>query len=293
MGNVMLIDTDKIDKNTNVKHIWFSGGEPHIDLPELASTNVYVYAHLRKPEDVIKLTALLSAIHYRGGKAELILPYLPGARQDRVQDGYAFTAEMYAVILQGFVETIACVDPHSEAALETYNESVSTAALPFSTFIGDLIPDSPDIIIAPDKGAVFRAKEIGKALGCETIAFCTKERDPATGNLSGFSVPDLQSALKGQGGSTPHILIADDICDGGGTFIGICTEIRKQFPSAQIDLYVTHGIFSKGMVDLFEQIRIIYTTDSFYNGPSGAVNDHNGIYSIALEKYFLANRLDF
>ena len=41
------------------------------------------------------------------------------------------------------------------------------------------------------------------------------------------------------------ILIVDDICDGGMTFIKVA-EVLKNFGTKQIDLAVSHGLFSKG-----------------------------------------------
>ena len=57
-----------------------------------------------------------------------------------------------------------------------------------------------------------------------------------------------------------YFLLVDDICDGGGTFIGLANEC---FPSwADYDLYVTHGIFSKGTDILFDAFVNVITTDS-------------------------------
>lgn len=282
----MIIDTDKISDSSEIKHIWFPGGEAHIDLPELNSKIVHVHARVRNAGDVIKLTALLSAINYRGGTAFLFMPYLPGARQDRVQAGFAFTCEMYAAIFGCFVEHITCVDPHSEKALNSYNEFVDTTSIPLKNFIQALIPSHRyDMVLAPDKGAVDRAMAVAAALSVEQLQFCTKERDAATGKLAGFSVPKMDFNTP-----FPKILIVDDICDGGGTFIGITEEIRKQYPSAEIDLYVTHGIFSKGFNVLFEYIRNIYTTDSFYEGLSVSVGDgYNTIAVLNLIDYYLEN----
>jgi ribose-phosphate pyrophosphokinase len=52
----------------------------------------------------------------------------------------------------------------------------------------------------------------------------------------------------------------DDICDGGGTFIGLAA-LLKSHNAGHIVLIVSHGIFSKGF-DL-AHIDAIYTTNSF------------------------------
>jgi len=59
-----------------------------------------------------------------------------------------------------------------------------------------------------------------------------------------------------------NFLIVDDICDGGGTFIGLGEAIKKINPSAKLELFVTHGFFTKGLDKLLKLYDTIYTTDS-------------------------------
>jgi len=57
-------------------------------------------------------------------------------------------------------------------------------------------------------------------------------------------------------------IIVDDICDGGGTFIGLAEELRRR-NAASLYLYVTHGIFSKDAdVKLLDHFAKVYTTNS-------------------------------
>jgi len=78
------------------------------------------------------------------------------------------------------------------------------------------------------------------------------------------------------------IIIIDDICDGGGTFINIAKEINNEFKRFQnrqgkIYLIVTHGIFSKGFDELKQYFDGIYCTNSYseYNPyPNGLLNRH-------------------
>lgn len=54
--------------------------------------------------------------------------------------------------------------------------------------------------------------------------------------------------------------IVDDICDGGGTFIGTAAMLKSK-GAAKVVLIVSHGIFSKG--ERLEGIDEIFSTDSF------------------------------
>jgi ribose-phosphate pyrophosphokinase len=59
-----------------------------------------------------------------------------------------------------------------------------------------------------------------------------------------------------------HVIIVDDICDGGRTFIELA-KVLKSNKVKNITLFVTHGIFSKGVDALFENgIDNIITTDT-------------------------------
>jgi ribose-phosphate pyrophosphokinase len=94
----------------------------------------------------------------------------------------------------------------------------------------------------------------------ENIIQGNKKRDPETGGLSGF---DYEGDVKGK-----NLLIVDDIADGSGTFIGLAQKLLEG-GAKEVRLYVTHGIFSKGVDFLLNNgISHIYTTDTYYRGES-------------------------
>jgi ribose-phosphate pyrophosphokinase len=194
---------------------------------------------------------LHDAIQTKGGKVEnLILPYVPGARQDRVNPtgDILFTAwsvgEM--ISLRAFSRVVV-LDPHSPVTMESIMNSVE---YPLED-IARRVPRVYDAVIAPDKGAKDRAERFALGLGGLPVVYGSKNRDVATGRLSGFSV-EVEEGKR--------YLVADDICDGGGTFVGLGEKIREQ--GATADLFVSHGIFSKGTHALKEIYNKIYTTDS-------------------------------
>ena len=110
-------------------------------------------------------------------------------------------------------------------------------------------------LISPDAGALKKIHKLSTALGGVPVVVCDKERDVRTGALTGFRV--FANELAGR-----HCLIVDDICDGGGTFVGLAAELRKLNP-ASVSLAVSHGIFSKGLAPLTSALAQVYTTDSF------------------------------
>jgi len=55
--------------------------------------------------------------------------------------------------------------------------------------------------------------------------------------------------------------VVDDICDGGGTFIGLADLLDER--AMRADLYVTHGLFSQGTEKLVQRYsEHVICTDS-------------------------------
>lgn len=204
--------------------------------------------------------SVVDAVHASGGKiSRLILPYIPGARQDRVNPtgDVGFMLNTVARLINSYeFDTVLVADPHSpKAALKIRN----LTEFPLSSIYAHIWRGYYEVI-APDKGAQDRAAIAAGAISREQFRetgtgkgylFGEKVRDVSTGKLSGFEV----TVEEGH-----HYVVVDDICDGGGTFLGLGEKIREQ--GAYADLFVTHGIFSKGTNELKKLYKNIYTTNT-------------------------------
>jgi ribose-phosphate pyrophosphokinase len=190
----------------------------------------------------------------RGGQPPaLILPNVPGARQDRLNNegDYLFTVKSVAkMINERKFPWVTILDPHSDVAPALIERCRVKHISDF--FPHPLVPY--DFVIAPDAGAEKRAGRVAKLLSVPLLR-AWKERDLATGEITGFG---MEEAPTGSGRGTA--LVVDDICDGGGTFNGLAPVLNKNDLDA--DLFVTHGIFSKGLEELGSNYRRIITTDS-------------------------------
>lgn len=258
------IDTDSYS-NCGIEVFQFPGGEWHANVPRWRTKIVHIFAKIRTWDDMGKLLVVGSALSSQGVDIHVFAPYLSGARQDRNPHGMTpLTSAMYGKLFGTFATSVTCVDIHSSAAREAFADGFGfqPRVMPAAPMLEFLIKDKPDAVIAPDKGSVERANAAADYLQCQVIQ-CDKKRDFETGKLSGFMVPaHVRDSYK----PDARFLIVDDICDGGGTFIGLLEEFRKLMPDAPVDLYVTHGIFSKGL-DPLHQFDNIYTTNSFYQPP--------------------------
>jgi ribose-phosphate pyrophosphokinase len=195
-------------------------------------------------------------------KMVVVFPYFPGARADR---GTPFGLQMYADFI-GFLCTnqVIFFDPHSPetlAQMEHQTTRKTTAVYPAQLFtkahIGKVFEPYTGII-APDKGAVDRANAVAEVLEVPLYT-AEKTRDFVTGKLSGFKLDGLPR--------DGRYLIVDDICDRGGTFKGLATAL--DLPPSQLDLYVSHGVFSHDAVsELPNFFGHVYTTNSYNPGRS-------------------------
>ena len=112
------------------------------------------------------------------------------------------------------------------------------------------------ILISPDAGALKKIYKAADSIGYKgDIITCSKSRDE-NGNLSKIKIPYSPE------NNHKDVIIIDDICDGGATFINIAKELKDNGWSGKIYLIITHGIFSKGLKELAKYFNGIYTTDS-------------------------------
>lgn len=231
---------------------------PHFKLEtyEREFDEVTIEIAIKSPNDLFLVLIVNNVLRSAGYKnITLDIRYLMGARMDRAIDwSQPFTLQVIAGLINGAgFSRVRMLDVHSETATRLIRNSINV--LPYDVVAQVVATLGIPIIVCPDKGAVERVDKLTPMID---RLYCRKERDPKTGDLSGFTITDtfyLRSARR-----TKDVLIVDDICDGGNTFIGLSRELRRA-GATKIYLFITHAIMSKGLV--LEGIDKIYTTDSF------------------------------
>lgn len=260
-----------LGESNAVEHeqLFFSGGEPHIKIRTMPfRTHINVTTRLNSMNDLGMLMVAMDAIHRHASapyETSLVVPYFPGARQDRAQPGTALTAKVFAdaVNNMGF-SSVLIFDPHSDVVRALINNCKTYSNHKLVRKVVERIFEKYEQkqvfnLIVPDAGAAKKAFDLYAVLsrsGGYNMVQCLKHRDPETGELTKFEVMG-NNLIPGQPG-----IIVDDICDGGGTFLGLADVLQKQGIN---DLYlvVSHGIFSRGFSQLQKYFKGIYTTDSF------------------------------
>lgn len=236
----------------------FSGGEPHIKIkPDFdVSETVTITHRINSFNDFGLLLLAVDALKRMEVKLiNVFIPYFPAARQDRVMiAGEPLSVKVYADILNSLkLNKITVFDAHSEVTSALLD---NCEVIPNHDFIAEVLKKiGNDVkLISPDGGALKKIYKVSEYLGGIDVVECSKSRDVKTGKLSGFKVYD--DDLQGMG-----CLIVDDICDGGGTFIGLAEELKKK-NAGKLYLAVSHGIFNKGFESM-KAFEKIFTTDSF------------------------------
>lgn len=237
----------------------FSGGERHITLPDDLPQKVYVGAVLKDSDGIMDLLLVGNALRRSGRSIErLVIPYLPYARQDRVCNaGEAHSLEVMAQLINSLqAEEVVIVDAHStvaEALIQNY-EGIDLVHIFQSTWENSNFAKEYDVLIAPDAGAEKKVFKLAQHYGLP-VEVARKVRDTKTGDIV-KTVFHSETDLTGK-----RVLIVDDICDGGRTFIELAKVLAGTYEMQKCDLYVTHGIFSKGTDVLKEYFDNVYYTE--------------------------------
>lgn len=255
----------------------FPGGEVKVSInvgskeAEFEVEAIRVYASLQTSDDIMALLLTADALrrHYPRADMDLLMPYVPYARQDRpCVNGEALSIAVMATLINscGF-STVHVLDAHSDVAPALIKNCSNMPQSRIFTKIFDTFADS--YIVAPDAGAYKKAHSLASVIGAKGVICANKVRDVATGRIEGVSVTENVEGL--------NLLVADDLCDGGRTFIELAKVLRKQ-NCARLKLVVTHGLFTKGVAELTApgMYDKIYTTNSYHSSASGNV-DQDGV----------------
>lgn len=247
-----VIDSDHYGQH-GIETFFFPGGEPHARVPKDFG-DALLFLKARTWNDFGIGLMVMAALREQDGDVLVFCPYLPGARQDRTDGQTPDTATLVLRLLDDVADRIYTFDAHSSATIDRVHKNFMPAD------IMDGGSKQPYRIICPDKGAIERALQFAEhGSTFNEIVVCDKQRDFATGRFTGFKMPPLPAV--------GEYVIVDDICDGGGTFNLLAEEfLRDPYgPESRLSLFVSHGIFSKGVSNIHPKITEIFTTDSWCN----------------------------
>ena len=169
--------------------------------------------------------------HFANNEMILEMPYCPHARMDRVKNNNEFfTLKHFADIINslGFYE-VKIYDPHSNVCAALINNV--RIIPPYNEVQKALKEINSTNLVAfyPDEGAMKRGTDYLTG----AYAFGIKKRDWNTGKILGLELMNKEVV------SERDVLIIDDICSRGGTFLHSAKAL-KEAGARNIYLYVTH-----------------------------------------------------
>lgn len=243
--------------NGTVKYkiINFPDGESHIKLEDInRKEKVIVICRITNANDLFILMQVGDILNRQGVIFSLQIFYLMSMRMDRV---ISFDEAYSLNIVTSIINNM---NPESVSILEAHSAKVGEL---LKEYWGDIRYTTPNFTgylpVLPDEGALDRYD----FMGSDTL-ICKKVRDSSTGELSGFSIknPEL---LKDERYKDAPLIVLDDLCDGGGTFVGIANEIKKIDRNRKLAIHVVHMVNVKGIDNLSKHYDEVYFTNSYCN----------------------------
>jgi ribose-phosphate pyrophosphokinase len=228
--------------------------------------------YYERPEELLMLQFIVRHLRDKLGAQHinLFMPYVPNARMDRTKEPMAEVN-----VLKYFCQIINelnfnCVqvfDVHSDATLNQLDRCIQ---VPTKDFVLDVVDGHHDdglgydFLFFPDAGA---QKRYGSTYNFRPFLVGEKTRDWSTGRLQNLIAHNpMNLDLSSTNIAGKRILIVDDICSYGGTFL-MAAQALKNIGFEHIGLYVTHcedSIYEGHIFDEGSPIEKVYTTKSLH-----------------------------
>lgn len=244
---------------------------------------IKIAASIQDPVTMHVLEQLLAVTYLP--LSELHVLYCYGSRSDKdTQDGKRVfnTAEWAVERLRRMIPAhvnIKLLVPHHDADLDEEEDNVEIIgpALP-PELVEYLQEEEYRLLVYPDKSARRRMTNINclwsdpDANGQKVDdAYCLvgdKTRGAGGEMTLKFDMNEKVRNSINRTKSPYKVLVADDICDGGATFLFAASALKKAMPEANLDmhLYVTHGLFKPASLANLSSYTKVFTTNSVYDG---------------------------
>jgi ribose-phosphate pyrophosphokinase len=214
-------------------------------------------------EEMIFLYMLSKHYRSKGHKVQYLeMPYVPNARMDRTHsDNEVFTLKYFCEFINDLnFEKVIIHDPHSNVAPALLNNCcVTTPEKDINKLMQDLVGEKlVSHILYPDEGAM---KRYSSKLSYPYLVGM-KTRDWKSGKITGLKIINDSTE------SVTGVLIVDDICSYGGTFVA-AGKALAQMGCLTNFLYVTHceqSILKGSLIDDIN-IKVVYVgCPSMYDG---------------------------
>jgi ribose-phosphate pyrophosphokinase len=231
--------------------LWFASGEcKHTIEENIRGSDLYVFGAPIAPADsrsvydrfIMVLHALEAASQSDAEWVTAVLPYFPGARQDKRKGRTreAISAGLFARMLQeAGAHRVVTVDIHNEAIGGMFDPSrcrLENVEL-CHRYAGWLRARglAGDTVAAPDVGGLERARHFASELAADLVAI-SKERDYSRPNTVKSSTVIGEAADR-------DILLVDDIIDTAGSVVAAVQALKRE-GARNITVACSHPVMS-------------------------------------------------
>jgi ribose-phosphate pyrophosphokinase len=270
----MLLDlTQGLTDNSQYKAWKFAGGEIHFKLKTplipIENPDINIQIRVNSSDDLMLLIIAIDTVKKANENAHItvFMPYMPYQQADRdFSTEECFSLKTVTNLLNTLpVNKYIIFDAHSDVSPALLkNCRVISNELYIAHIIRNVIlkenmyDESKLVILSPDAGAYKKIfKLASNILFKGEVASANKSRSISTGNID--SVELSKQDFEGK-----DILIIDDICIGGRTFVELAKKLKER-NVGKLYLAVSHGIFSNGFSELSKYFEKAFTTDSRSN----------------------------
>ncbi|UCE37528.1 MAG: ribose-phosphate diphosphokinase [Thermoplasmata archaeon] len=244
----------------NVESRRFPDFECYVRIHENLDGEEVVLVQTSYPDEkIIELFLLQDAIREFDIKNLItVVPYFGYARQDKKFNlGEPISAKTLVKHIQLSSDSLITVDIHEESVLEISEKPTKNiSSMPqIGAYLKNL---APDIIIAPDEGALELAKIAAEFTGCKWD-YLEKIR------IDGETV---EMKAKNVSVSGKKVAIVDDIIATGGTIVKATEQLKSQ-GADEVYAACTHGLFAKNALPRLKSVcDKVISTDTIENETS-------------------------
>lgn len=288
VNNHLVKEIDKLkDYRVKLEETRFSNGEGKIKLLEsVREKDVYILGdignydmtytehgrtHFYGPDEHFNdIKRVIGATSSHAKRISLITPLLYESRQDKRKGRESLDCALGLQEIERLgVENFITFDAHNPAVQNAVPTMAFENFYPTSTILYNVFSNldtmSDLLVLAPDFGAMERARYYAEMLGCDVGAFY-KRRDYS--QVIDGKNPIVEHAYLGPNIKNKNIIIVDDMIASGGSILDVAREAKKR-GAKRVFMCATFALFTEGIQKIENEYNkgtfdYIYSTNLSY-----------------------------
>ena len=240
----------------------FPNGEMNLDIQLMDKQHHNgISWHYEGDHEIFQLQVLKSYLDSQDTVSRLYIGYLPFSRMDRNNGVYAVTLKSITKIINDLnFYKVVVREPHSDVSMILLERAFQHDWV--KEQLADAMSlDKFDSVCYPDAGAMRRYDSYD---GNYSYSVGEKVRNFQNGDIESLVI---------NGNVGENVLIVDDLCSRGGTFIKTAIELKKR-GATSVSLLVAHCEPNVFTGDMFDHINMLYTSPEMLKGDTGDIYEH-------------------